>query len=65
MRNLFYLKRKEFKLPVLQWPTFLMLSFVMLVGQIPGVTAQTPAGGDTVSEVVVVRGTAVHLLLQR
>lgn len=67
MLDLFNLKRKEFKLPVLQWLTFLMLSFVVLMGQVPGTAAQTPdsgirepADGDTVSGVVVVRGTAVH-----
>lgn len=66
MRDLFNLKRKEFKLPLLQWPAFLILSFVMLVGQAPA-AAQTPASGitepasgDTVSGVVVVQGTAVH-----
>ena len=67
MLDLFNLKRKEFKLPLLQWPTFLILSFVVLLGRVPGAAAQTPesgitepAGGDTVSGVVVVRGTAVH-----
>jgi hypothetical protein len=62
MLDLFYLKPKEFKLPVLQWPTLLILSFVMLVGQAqtPASGITEPAGGDTVSGVVVVRGTAVH-----
>lgn len=67
MRNLFYLNRKQLKLPLIRGLTFLLLSFILSEGHLLWAAAQTPtsgitqpASGDTVSGVVIVQGTAVH-----